>query len=506
MKTYISRYWILIISVILGFGLRYWASMTQPIFSDEAFSIYEARFWDFPYDPSYPPGYPLLLKLWTGASTNLFWARLPSVLAGTLSLIIFWQTLKKHVNLRSANLGVFLLATSSLHLHYTWVARPGGITALITVLSLSQLLGLADSLKSKVRLNPLPLILYLATNTLGAFVCHGFTLFLAGSLTALIIWIFRVGAWRETIRNNKTGIGILATHILLPIMQYAFVHARISPLVDSADWIPDFNFYSITSAFLTLFNGAKTLTSEMWTAAPITIFFSLIGIIIICRMLWATLYKRVMFLGILFVTVIVASLLGTMAVHTIFDMNILQPRLLMGIHIMYITGLSITLPSFFRITPKSQAVRLLHTYELMFIAVLLGFWVRSLFLLNIFPYYNDQYAIHIVQSMKNDTQSTVLVFPRYQILTVKYLWGLDNPYPTSLLVADKSNRLPQNATAEAFRALMPEGTPIKIIRWPSDATLSSGAQEFVNQLAPFCQKQQYRNIDILDCPSLPQQH
>jgi len=504
-KTYVSRYWLFILSVIIGFALRYWASFSQPVFSDEAFSIYEARFWEFPYDPSYPPGYPLFLKLWTNVSTTLPWARLPSVLAGTLSLIIFWRILATHLTPRVANIGVLLLATSALHIHYSWIARPNSITALISMISLSQLLNLAATLKNKSHPRVIPLLLYFATNAIGAFFCHGYTMFLAGSIVSLIIWTLQTGMWQETIRHNKIGLGIVASHALLPLMQLAFIYGRITPLVDSAEWIPDFSIYSITSAFLTLFNGAKTLTSEMWTAAPITVYFTLIILVILSRLFYTMLRDISPFMAVLFVSLCTTSILGVAAVDMFFDMNILQPRLLIPINIMYTVGVSVTLAQFFRFIKSNKIVRFPYKYEAVFLVILLIFSVRSLLLLNIAPYYGDRKGIEIITSLKNDTDTLILIFPRYQVITVKYLWGLDNPYPASLYIADKVSHLPPDAPMDALSSAIPDTVPIKIIRWPSDSTLSPGARAFVNQLAPACQKQHYGNIDILDCPPMTRQ-
>lgn len=487
----------LVICVGIGLGIRVWASVTQPLFGDEAFSLYEIRFWQFPYDPSYPPGYPLFLKLWTGASDELLWARVPSVIAGTLSILVFWKILIRYFSPRTAAIGTLLLSLSALHIHYSWIARPNSITALIELLSLSQLFGIADQVKKKTLPTTRTLLLYFVTNAVGAFFSHGYSIFLAGSFATLAIWFLRYFTKKTLLDSFRSGIILLSLHLVLPIMQYFFIHGRVGPLVESAEWIPTFSVYSITSAFLALFNGAKTLTSEMWTAASITVYFTLMVLIILGRLFVSFLEKHHQFAALLFVVGIGSTLVGVGILDIVLGMNTLQPRLLLFLHMLYIMGLAVTLPEL----ASAWRHRLRrYTYETLFLLVLLAFNVRTLIKLNLMPFYNTQENIRVVTALKNAPDTTLLVFPRYQTLTVKYLWGLDDPYPRALVANDRIHALPQDASATQIAALVPSEKPLTILLWPYDAILPSAPRHFVERVSPRCKKNTYSNLAILNCP------
>ncbi len=495
---HIPSYAGLVFSVGTGLAIRLWASIIQPVFSDEAFSLFEITYWKFPYDPSYPPGYALFLKLWAGVSTELLWARIPSVIAGTLSLIVFWRMLQRHFSLQTANIGAFLLSLSALHIHYSWVARPNGMTSFIAALSLSQLLALADAIQQKRFPSTRALLLYLGTNAVGAFFCHGYSIFLAGSLLTLFFWIYIHLRHTLFFRDVRMRVLLLLLHVLLPVMQYFFVHGRTVPLIESAEWIPTFDIYAITSAFLTLFNGAKTLSSEMWTAAPVTVYFTLGVLIILGRFFYTIVKKHHEFTALLFVVLITVSIISVGIIDLGLGINTLQPRLLLPIHLLYILSLSVTLPHL--VSAVRTTRRLPHPYETMFLAILLVFNLRSFAVLNIFPYYNTPETINTITELKDVKDHELLVFPRYQIITIKYLWGLENPYPRLLATSDKLHGLPQDASPKNFATHIPLHKPIRIVLWPYDAILSPGSQSIVDHLAPLCKKRVEANLAILSCP------
>lgn len=503
MKKYASHtYWIFISAVLIGFFIRFWASMHQPIFGDEAYSIYESQFYPFPYDPSYPPLYPIFLHYWVQISDNLLWVRLPSVIAGTLSLIIFWNMLYKKIHKYTADIGVALLALSSLHIHYSWVARPHSFAMLATCISLTYLWDIADSLKQKRLPQKRLLFFYLSINTIGALLSHGYTMFLMGSLLTLGIWAYKNDIWIPFIKS-ATNTYFLGAHMILPIIQFSFISKGLQPLIDSAEWIPDFNIHSITSVFLTLFNGTKVLTGDLYTSTLIAVYLSLAVVCIMIHMLYKNMRLHSPFIASLFVHSIAMSLLSVMVVYVWLNMTILQPRLLLHIHIFYIMGLAIILSTFINfIRHKKRYISSLNMYEGIFLIVFLTFSIRSLLLLNIYPYYTPFEVVKTIRQLQNDQSSTLLIFPRYQVLTIQYLWGLYTYHPT-LAIAHFLLNLEDDAPISKYLDTIPLHTPISIILWADTSSLSAGAQAIISHIEHTCSRTPIgKEAELLHCPPL----
>lgn len=498
---YLRKYWIVIGSILVGFSIRLWAGVHQPVYSEEAFSIFEVHNYPFPYDPSYPPLYPLFLTQWTKISTDLWWVRLPSILAGTAGILLFWRMIASHVNKTFANLGAILIALSSLHIHYSWVARPHAFMMYISILSLSQAWNIAETIRKKQPLKTKILILYLFTNTIGALLSHGYTMFLSGSLLALIIWAWQTDALSFYWKTQKNTAYILAAHILLPCIQLACILGRLQPLIDSAAWIPEFSIKSITSVLLTLTNTTKTLTGEMYTSALISIYLSLAVVLLVLHTLYTGARKKIPFITLLSLCVLITSIVSCAVVYAAFDMTVLQPRLLLSIHILYLLCLTVTLPPVFTRIRKSKPFSSAGWYKMLFIGIFLVFGARSLFLLNIHPYYNSPRVIEAIRQLKSEAPSMLLVFPRYEVITVKYLWGLHQTYP-SLSTTWKLLPLTAKTPTQEYLHHIPKNIPIRILLLTPISDLSAGAAEIIHRLSPSCTTRHVDNIDILNCPPL----
>lgn len=501
-KNILTRYWPIFTITVVGFCIRLWASIYQPIFSEEAFSLFEAKHWPPPYDPSYPPGYPMFLKFWTNFSTTLTWARLPNVIAGTLSIIIFWHILKKNFP-RYADIGALLLAFSALHIHYSWVARPHAFMWLASMISMAHLLEIAKILKRRELPPTTYLLSYFLVNSFGALISHGYTMYLGGSLIALIVWAHRIAMLSTVWKQGKLQIFLISLHALLPIIQYSFIHDNLQPLIDSAAWIPDFSISAVISVFLTLLNSTKTLNGELFASAHIAVYITAIAIIMVVRMFCVFLSRKSLFSVILFLSAVVVALASVVTVYKLLDMTILQPRLLLPLNTLYILSLTVTIPELLRLIRRKGITRSGFFYESVFLAIFLAFGIRSNILLNFLPYYNHPDSVAAVTNLQY-AQGAIAVFPRYETITVHYLFGLNTDTHALLAWADKLHNLKNTTDTDAFIKTIPVNTPMHVVLWPQGAALTPGAQAVVDYLMPRCQQQHFPNLVILDCAPLAQ--
>lgn len=486
----------------MGFCIRFWASTHQPVFSEEAFSVYEVKFWMFPYDPSYPPGYPLFIKFWTNLSTDLTWIRFPNVVAGSVSIIIFWQLLRRNLSTVHAHIGAFLLSISALHIHYSWVSRPHAFTTLLAILSLSLLLKIAKGIAGKKLPGTGLLAGYFIINTIGALLSHGYTLFLAGSFVSILIWLRRQ-AMLKALTSNLTNLITIGLHCLLPIIQYSFIHGRIGPLADSAEWIPDISLEMIVSVFLTLFNTTKTLTGELYASSLVVVYITLIVVAVIFRALYLNLQKKHAFLAIMLVNTTITAFIGAIVVYNTSGLSILQPRLLLPLHILYIIGIAAAVPALHKYFLHLRSSVSMQSIEAIFLTVFIIFSFRSLLLLNLRPYYNTNEDIQAIKELANDAEGIVLVFPRYELITVHYLWGINDNAGKPLRYSYRLMNLPHDAPLNEYITLLPTGKPFTVIHWRNSGALTPGARRAIDKLIQLCPQKSVKNIDILSCPAIP---
>lgn len=108
------------------------ARFNQSLWSDEASSLWFSRqpigaLFTSVCDP-HPPGYYLLLKLWTLAGDSEAWLRLPSLLAALATLAMVYQIAHERSGATGALLAAWLLALQPLH---TWYASEVRMYALV---------------------------------------------------------------------------------------------------------------------------------------------------------------------------------------------------------------------------------------------------------------------------------------------------------------------------------------------------------------------------------------
>lgn len=135
--------WMTILSMIalLAFSLRLYHLGSESIWLDEAFSIKMAGnslayiMANFSSDP-HPPLYYIILHfvMWFGNSE--FIVRLPSVIAGILTIPVMYLTAKRLFSYREGLISAFLLAISYNHIYYSQEARMYGMFVLFSLASI----------------------------------------------------------------------------------------------------------------------------------------------------------------------------------------------------------------------------------------------------------------------------------------------------------------------------------------------------------------------------------
>jgi mannosyltransferase len=133
--------WPVLLWTAIAAALRLWHLGQESLWFDEAYSIWVAQgpMWDLAtllaWKVPFPAYYVLLhgwIKLFGSGPVAL---RLLSVVAGVLTVPVFWQLLLRRFNPRVAVWGAALLALSPLHIWYSQEGRQYALTILLTTLA-----------------------------------------------------------------------------------------------------------------------------------------------------------------------------------------------------------------------------------------------------------------------------------------------------------------------------------------------------------------------------------
>src|SRR3972149_6788111 len=118
---------------------------------------------------NWPPFYSLLMWLWQKVSFNLLWIRLPSVIFGTLTLIIIYKIAKKIFEPKLALLTLVLAIVSPPLVYFSAENRDYGLFTLLTSLMMLAFLNLVQ--KSNIK----NLIFFILSSTV-AILTHYFAI------------------------------------------------------------------------------------------------------------------------------------------------------------------------------------------------------------------------------------------------------------------------------------------------------------------------------------------
>ena len=145
-RTKSARHWpVIILITLLALAIRLAGLGSKDLWIDEADSLYFASqsFTDILYrlcDP-HPPGYYVVLNGFLSLGRNEFWVRLPSAIAGTLSIPLLYALSRElaavfsqpWLDRRTGVLASLLLAVAPLHV---WYAQEARMYALVTALGI----------------------------------------------------------------------------------------------------------------------------------------------------------------------------------------------------------------------------------------------------------------------------------------------------------------------------------------------------------------------------------
>ena len=178
--------------VALGFGLRLLLLGHQSLWTDEILTVRAARasFFDLverPLDYNLMPLYYAIVHGALQVSREEAWLRLPSVLAGGLSIAFIYQVGRGWFGEGVGLKGAFLMAVSPLHIWYSQEARPYALVVLLCLGSAVALQRLERS--SRSWRHQLLFVLFTAGALYAHFIALGFVFLvllwlLAGPLSA----------------------------------------------------------------------------------------------------------------------------------------------------------------------------------------------------------------------------------------------------------------------------------------------------------------------------------
>lgn len=253
---------ITILAVLIGMGIRIWLIVTNPLWSDEMYSIWAAgHSWQAVVsgniDVVHPPLYYLFLKTWMLISDQLQWLRISSLVASIGSMVCIYQLGRFESQERAqpylAHWWLMAYAFSGFHLVFDWSVR---MYALVTFFSLLTLLA--------VRKNWSPVVL-------AVFVSCGLLLDYAYFWSLIPIWL--LGFWQAWVSGQHkkifTLIGLttgIVPFIVWQIWRLPYFQAGLNGIL----WMNDLLYPSF---FLPFFLGTHT---SLWLTVGTLCFASIV--------------------------------------------------------------------------------------------------------------------------------------------------------------------------------------------------------------------------------------
>ena len=323
-----TQIWIVttILAVLIGVGIRVWLIMTNPVWSDEMYSIWAVdHSWQAilsgSVDVVHPPLYYLFLKAWMLLSDQLQWLRLSSLLASLGSMVCIYKLGQHESPDRDhRDLGQWWLmayALSGFHLVFDWSVR---MYALVTFLSLFTLLA--------VRKNWSPLLLAL-------LVSCGLLLDYAYFWSLIPMWL--LGFWQAWSDGHRKKVSTLIglTIGTLPFMAWQiwrlpYFQAGLNGIL----WMNDLLYPSF---FLPFFLGTHT---SLW--------LTISTICYILGLLWLQRHKLNRYLLVWWIMGFALLLVESTYIFSLIKQPLLHVRSLqiVGLSVTLLWGIALTEPKF----------------------------------------------------------------------------------------------------------------------------------------------------------------
>jgi len=277
LQNWLSQYGtaVLLVSIItIGAGLRLYGLATQSLWNDELSSWRRSNvdtlsqiFPELP--PEHPPGFQIFLYFWThfvGDSETLL--RLPSVIAGTLTIYAMFLLGRKLYSEKEGLIAASLTAVLWTPLYYSQEARANIMLLLVAVLSTYWLLDIGQALKTGGKLVVTAVIGYVVTAALASYL-HYFGLFFIG-LQAAFIGLYFVPKF-----NTWPKLILIYSLILLAYSPW-LIQAITALTTGGPAWIQPPKSDAFIKFLRFLFNNSKELTNlvlSLWVFLGITIFW-----------------------------------------------------------------------------------------------------------------------------------------------------------------------------------------------------------------------------------------
>jgi mannosyltransferase len=205
----------LLLTIVIALALRMYRLGSQSLWLDEAWSVRVANHSlgeILRYRSNIPPLHQVVVRLFIAIlGTSEFSVRLPSVLAGVLSVVLVYAITTRLFNKSAGLVAGLILAISPFHVWYSQDARPYALLIVLSLASVWFFLNLRD------RPNFIGFTGYVVTTTLAMYT-HVYALFLL-----LFQNLYMLYSWRKPARLGLKWIVSQATVLVLSVPWYHFI-------------------------------------------------------------------------------------------------------------------------------------------------------------------------------------------------------------------------------------------------------------------------------------------
>lgn len=411
----------LILILLFAFIIRLIPLFKQELWIDEAYCIYAIKFYKFPfYDPTNPPFYFLLLKIWSLVSSHYFWLRLFSLLVAILNIYFFYLLGKILLNQNFGLLSAFILSSSSFHIHYSWQTRMYALYMLLVNISLFMLLIFLKILKEKKSPKAKFLFLFFLVNLIGTLTHYGFLLYLICLSLFLFIFIIKESL-SVSFKKQKLLIIFLLCHSIIAILVFLLLNNKSGDIISTIKWIRLLNLKQGLFIFLSLNNGyidvSGYVSKNILSFIPLLI---ILGTLFIYGLL--KLKKINVFLYCLSLIIIILPFVLAFIFQKIFSVSIAISRTLSFIHIINQLILSL---AFYYSRPKKQKINIGNIIILSLFVSLFLVAIKSTLTVVSSSLYIDKSYKTAVYSIKNKLKKNdqLIILPTYFQPLFWYHWG-----------------------------------------------------------------------------------
>lgn len=253
---------VLVVITLLGAFLRFHGLSFQSLWSDELATRFESYFSDFfvglPYNllygPLYLPGYTYLMYLvqtYVGNSEAIL--RLPSAIAGAVSVLIVYAVGARLFSRREGLIAAALMAVAAAPIAYSQEARPYSLLVMVTLLGVLAWVGLVDAVWQRQDMGTWDIVLFVVTAVAASYL-HYF-----GMLLVFLEGVVLLALALRQAKSRRAVIFMLAAIPLAlvwaaPIMVYHFFVSH------NADWIQIPSPRTLAGFFEFLFNRSRMFT------------------------------------------------------------------------------------------------------------------------------------------------------------------------------------------------------------------------------------------------------